>query len=315
MSNPYELLGVSKSANTDEIKKAYRKLARTLHPDINPDKKAAEKFKTITAAYELLSDNEKRRRYDAGEIDGEGNPTPFGSGAYDTRTGGFNGFGGNTHYQTHNINPEDFASIFSGGAGGFNFSDLFGAFGGGFNQGKKRTSQSYTQPSNGQDISYELSISFDLSITGGETTISLDNHKKLKIKIPAGVTDESVLRLKGQGKPGHIGENGDALIKIRVQKSPLYTREGNNVLITVPISLKEAVLGSKITVPTPSGAVMMKIPPYSSSDKTMRLKGKGVKDKGDLLVKLSIILPEKPNKELTYFIENWRIPSQKIRSF
>lgn len=321
MSNPYELLGVSKSASADEIKKAYRKLARSLHPDINPDKKAAEKFKTITAAYELLSDPEKKRRYDAGEIDGEGNPTPFGSGAYDTRSGGFNGYGfgnnayGNTRYQTHNINPEDFASMFGGGVGGFDFSDLFGGLGGNSNRGKRHASQSYTPPTGGQDVTYELTIPFDLSITGGETTVGLANGKKLKVKIPAGVTDEATLRLKGQGEPGYTGQNGDALIKIKVQKSSLYTREGNNVLITVPVSLKEAVLGAKITVPTPSGTVVMKIPPYSSSGKILRLKGKGVKEKGDLLAKLSIILPEKSNSELTHFIETWQEPSQKIRPF
>lgn len=324
MANPYDILGVSKSASADEIKKAYRKLARKLHPDVNPDKKDGEKFKTITAAYELLSDPEKRRRYDAGEIDGNGNPTPFGGGAYDG--GGFGaGHSGDAHYQTHNINPEDFASMFGGGFGGgsnrgfsgggnsgfsgFDFSDLFG---GGFGSaGNRHTAQAQ----GGQDVTYELSVPFDLSVTGGETTVALSNGKKLKVKIPAGVTDEAVLRLKGQGDSARNGVSGDALIKIKVQKSSLYTREGDNVLLTLPITLKEAVLGAQITVPTPQGAVMMKIPPFSSSDKTMRLKGKGVKDKGDLLVKLSIVLPNTPDKELSHFIENWKEPLHNPRSF
>ncbi len=317
MSNPYDLLGVSKSATSEEIKKAYRKLARTLHPDVNPDKQAAEKFKTVTAAYELLSDPDKKRRYDAGEIDENGNPTPFGAGAYDTSGGGFGGFGGfgqGTRYKTQNINPEDLASMFGGGVGGFDFSDIFSGLGGGFGQGR-RGGHSYTRQA-GRDVSYELPIAFDLSITGGETTVTLANGKRVKVKIPAGVTDEAVLRLKGQGEASISGGGtGDALIKVKVQKSALYTREGDNILLTVPITLKEAVLGSKITIPTPSGAVMMKVPPYSSSGNVMRLKGKGVKDKGDLLVKFSISLPEKPDAALTQFVETWDSPVQKIRSF
>ncbi len=306
MANPYDLLGVSKTATASEIKKAYHKLARSLHPDVNPDKKAAEKFKTITAAYELLSDAEKRKRYDAGEIDENGNPTPFGAGAYD-RSGGF---GGGTRYSTHNINPEDLASMFGGGRfgggfGGFDFSDLFGHGGG----HSSRTS--YDQ--DGQDVTYELEIPFDLSVTGGETTIALGNGKRLKVKIPAGVESNSTLRLKGQGSAGYNGKNGDALIKVRVQNSPLFTRDGDNINVSVPVTLKEAVLGAKIPVPTPSGVVMMTIPPYSGGGKTMRLKGKGVKGKGDLLVSLQITLPDKPNDALTDFVKQWDEPYQNLK--
>ncbi len=312
MSNPYDLLGVSKTASASEIKKAYHKLARTLHPDVNPDKKAAEKFKTVTTAYELLSDPEKRKRFDAGEIDANGNPTPFGAGAYD-RASGFNG---GARYSTHNINPEDLASMFGGGFrgfggnGGFDFSDLFG-------MGRQNSSQNryaydeYNQDT--QDVTYELEIPFNLSITGGETTVALGNGKRLKVKIPAGVASDSTLRLKGQGTSGYNGKTGDALIKVKVQNSTLFTREGNNVIVTVPITLKEAVLGAKIPVPTPSGTVMMTIPPYSGSGKTLRLKGKGVKDKGDLLVSLQITLPDKPNNELTEFIQNWNEPAINLQ--
>ena len=183
MTNPYDLLGVSKTATADEIKKAYRKLARTLHPDVNPDKKAAEKFKSVTAAYELLSDSEKRRRFDAGEIDAEGNPTPFGGGF--SGNSGFNGFGSGNNRYAHNINPEDLASMFGGGFGGFDFSDLFGM---GRNHAHSGThSDTYRQyASAGKDVTYELTIPFDLSVTGGETTVALSNGKRLKIKIPAG---------------------------------------------------------------------------------------------------------------------------------
>ncbi|MBQ6854485.1 MAG: DnaJ domain-containing protein [Alphaproteobacteria bacterium] len=310
MTNPYDLLGVSKTATADEIKKAYRKLARTLHPDVNPDKKAAEKFKSVTAAYELLSDSEKRRRFDAGEIDAEGNPTPFGGGF--SGNSGFNGFGSGNNRYAHNINPEDLASMFGGGFGGFDFSDLFGM---GRNHAHSGTrSDTYRQyASAGKDVTYELTIPFDLSVTGGETTVALSNGKRLKIKIPAGVTDESTLRLKGQGEANHNGQSGDALIKISIQKSPLYTRNGNDLLLTLPISLKEAVLGTKITVPTPYGSVRMSVPPYSDSGKTLRLKDKGIKGKGDLFVSLNIVLPKKPNEELTSFMEKWQEPFQNLR--
>ena len=310
MANPYDLLGVSKNATDSEIKRAYHKLARTLHPDVNPDKRAAEKFKAVSAAYELLSDKEKRKRFDEGVIDENGNPTPFGAGAYDKGGfNGFNGFGGNgrTQYRTQNINPEDLAAMFGGmgGAGGFNFADLFGGmggrrssgFGGGFNH------------RGGQDVSYELSIPFNLSVTGGETTVGLGNGKRIKIKVPAGVSDDSTLRLKGQGEAG-----GDALVKIKVQDSALYKREGNNVSMTVPVTLKEAVLGAKITIPTPSGEVAMKIPPFSSSGKIFRLKGKGVSGKGDFLVHLSIVLPEK-DKALSDFVSEWRDTTSNPRRF
>lgn len=311
MSKLYDLLGVSKTATSAEIKKAYHKLARSLHPDVNPDKAAAEKFKKVSAAYEILSDPEKRKNYDAGIIDENGNPTPFGAGAYD-RAGGFSG--GNGRYQSYNINPEDLASMFGGGMGGFNFSDIFGAGMGGMG-GMGGHSRRQSHAPKGQDVSYNLNVAFDLAVTGGETTVGLANGKNLKIKIPAGVTDESTLRLKGQGESGYGGQKGDALINIKVQSSPLYTRDGNNVLLNVPITLKEAVLGAKITVPTPYGEVALTIPPYSSSGKTLRLKGRGVKDKGDQLVKLMIVLPEHSNADLTKFVETWDAKPLNPRKF
>lgn len=319
MENPYDLLGVSKTAGASEIKKAYHKLARTLHPDVNPDKNAAEKFKSVTAAYELLSDPEKRKRFDAGEIDAEGNPTPFGAGAYDAGSG----FSGGTRYSTHNINPEDLAAMFGGGfggfrtsgsrftgaGGGFDFSDLFGMGG---RSGRGNAYEAY-ENAGSRDTNYELTIPFDLSVTGGETTIALGNGKRLKVKIPAGVSTDSTLRLKGQGATGAGGRAGDALIKIKVQDSPTFKREGDNVSVTVPITLKEAVLGGKIPVPTPSGVVMMTIPAYSGSNKTLRLKGKGVKGKGDLLVSLQVVLPEKPDTALTEFMKGWNEPYQNLK--
>ena len=151
------------------------------------------------------------------------------------------------------------------------------------------------------------------AVTGGETTIALGNGKRLKVKIPAGVSTDSTLRLKGQGATGAGGRAGDALIKIKVQESPTFKREGDNVSVTVPITLKEAVLGGKIPVPTPSGVVMMTIPAYSGSNKTLRLKGKGVKGKGDLLVSLQVVLPEKPDTALTEFMKGWNEPYQNLK--
>lgn len=305
MANLYDLLGVSKTATSDEIKRAYRQQARKLHPDVNPDKAAAEKFKKVSAAYEILSDTAKRRRYDAGEIDENGNPSPFGTGAYDNGGGyqnayggGFNGFGGGRTYRRTNINPEEFASMFGGS--GFNFADLFGfggAGGGGF--------QNAPRPA--EDVNYDLTIDFNLSITGGETTVVLAGGKKLKIKIPAGVQSGETLRLKGQGATNSRGQTSDALIKLSVAPSALYKRQDNDVLLMVPLSLKEAVCGTKLMVPTPSGAVAVKIPPMSSSGKKLRLKGKGVSGKGDLLLALEIVLPGS-DRALERFAQTWDAP-------
>ena len=290
-----------------EIKRAYHKLARTLHPDVNPDKKAAEKFKAVSAAYELLSDKDKRKRFDEGVIDENGNPTPFGSGAYDRAGGGFGGGfgGGRTQYRTQNINPEDLASIFGGmgGGGGFNFADLFGGMGG--RRGSSGFSGGYAPQ--GQDVTYELAVPFNLSITGGETTVGLANGKRIKIKVPAGVTEDSTLRLRGQGDRG-----GDALVKIKVQPSTLYTRDGNNIKMTVPVTLKEAVLGANITIPTPSGSVAVKVPAGSSSGNVLRLRGQGVAGKGDLMAQLSVVLPAK-DKALTDFVASWSDPTPNPR--
>ncbi len=309
MANLYEMLGVSKTASDDEIKRAYRKLARTLHPDVNPDKKAQEKFKAVTAAYELLSNKDKRRRYDAGEIDEKGNPTPFGSGFYDRGgAGGFNGFNGRTYRQGNttytNINPEDLASMFGGMGGGFNFADLFGMGGMSGMQGGRRSYQPQ-----GQDVQYNLQIPFDLAVTGGETTVRLANGKQVKVKVPSGVVDDAVLRLRGMGEMG-----GDALIKLKVGASNLYTRQGDNLEMSIPLTLKEAVLGTKIAVPTPSGEVMVKIPPMSGGDKTLRLKGKGVAGRGDLLLKLAVVLPSS-DSDLTRFVKDWDTTQKNPRSF
>ena len=310
MANLYDLLGVSKGASDSEIKKAYHKMAKTLHPDVNPDAKSQEKFKSVSKAYEILSDKSKRARYDAGEIDDNGNPTPFGAGAYDAGGAGFSGFGGGRTYRRGNttytnINPEDLASMFGGmggmgGAGGFDFADLFG-------MGSRGPRTRSYNPA--QNVQYDLTIPFDLSITGGENTINL-NGKKIKMRIPAGVEEGGTLRLRGQGQNG-----GDALIKVHIQPSTLFTRDNNNLIVKVPITLKEAVLGTKVTIPLPSGSVAVKVPPYTDAEKVLRLKGKGIGGKGDCMVHFNIILPPKTNKDLTNFAENWLDPTGNPRKF
>ena len=309
MADPYSLLGVSKTASQDEIKKAYRKLAKTLHPDLNPNKPdVAEKFKEVTAAYDLLSDENKRARFDRGEIDEKGNEkagfgfNPNGQGAWHSTSdfggfGGFNGFGGGAA-------GFDFSDLFTkaqGGKGsaGFDFSDIFGGMRGGAGRSFKQK---------GQDVNYTLPVSFTEAALGATKEVPL-GEKTIKIKIPAGTDDGTVLRLKEQGMDGRGGgAKGDALVKIQVQPHSFFKKDGLDISADYKIDLKTAVLGGTVTVPTLDGEVALKIPPYSNSGKTLRLKGKGIVKgfkKGDILLKLVITLPEKEDKTLTEFMKGW----------
>ncbi|NCB49660.1 MAG: J domain-containing protein [Alphaproteobacteria bacterium] len=300
MSSPYQVLGVSSSSSKDEIKKAYRKLARKLHPDVNPNNKvAADKFRQVTEAYELLSNDEKRKAYDSGQIDEHGKPKAgFGAGFE-----GFNQRGG------QGFNPHGFSST----EGGFDFSDIFSAFtGGGSSRGFHNFSddgmggfssfRSRQTDIPGQNINYTLSVDFIDAALGSEKEIRLKTGKKGKIKIPTGTKEGAILRLKGQGENGTgRAPAGDALIKIHILPHPFFERKENDILLSLPISLKEAVLGEKILIPTLTSKVVLKIPPYSSSGKQLRLKGKGIPTKsnpGDLIVKLEIVLEDKKDKAL-----------------
>lgn len=311
MANPYTVLGVSKNATQDEIKQAYRKLARKLHPDLNPnDKNAENKFKEVSAAYDILSDETKRKRFDAGEIDETGKERAgFGYGGFNGGQGygGAQGFNADGGFSGFNF---DFGQAAGKGRkrSGFDFfSDMFG--GGAEDIFSRGAGRSANVRMKGEDANYDLSVPFLEAALGKAREIRLPNGKTLNVTIPAGTADKSVLRLKGQGHEGvNGGENGDALIRILVEPHPYFERSGLNILLNVPVSLKEAVLGAKITIPTMEGKVALNIPAHSNTGSTLRLRGKGIKTKtqqGDLLVKLNVVLPEKPDEQLDELMRRW----------
>ena len=289
--DPYKELGVAKGASADEVKKAFRKLAKELHPDKNPgDKVSEERFKRITAAFDLLGDAEKRAKYDRGEIDADGREqfrAPPGGGG---RSGGFGGFGG------------------SGGRGGFediDLEELFGAFGG----GGRTAGRGGFGGGKGQDVRATLDISLEDSIAGTTRRIQFSDGRMLDVVIPKGASEGQVIRLKGQGAPGRGGQAGDALIELKIAPHPVFKRDGADLTMDLAVSVPDAVLGGKIQVPTPEGAVMMTIPKGSNSGKILRLKGRGAYasgKRGDLLAKLAVTLPETPDDELIRFATEWR---------
>jgi DnaJ-class molecular chaperone len=290
----YSVLGVAKTASAADITKAYRKLAKKLHPDLNPgDKAAEEKFKQITAAYDIVGDEEKRGRYDRGEIDASGQERPQ-QRYYREYAGGEEG----ARYRS----TAGFEDI---GAFSDLFGDLFGERGGArAGAGGRRFSM------RGQDAHYRLDVDFLDAVNGTKTRITLPDGGTLDVTIPPGVTDGQVLRLKGKGSPGMgEGEPGDALIEIAVRPHPVFKREGDDILVEVPITLDEAVLGGKVEVPTIAGRVSVTVPPGANTGQTLRLKGRGIKrgsKTGDQLVKLSVVMPERIDDELKRFAETWR---------
>jgi DnaJ-class molecular chaperone len=282
VDDPYKTLGVAKDASPEQIRAAYRKLAKQHHPDLNPgDKKAEEAFKTASAANDILSDPEKRARYDRGEIDGAGNEkAPAGS--YRQGAAGF------------------------GGAG---FEDIFA------NIFEQRT----RGPARGQDDRYSLKVDFLEAVNGGNKRITLPDGQGMDVKIPPGTKEGDVLRLRGRGQPGRNGgPQGDALIEVHIAPHKFFRREDKNIYLDLPISLKEAVLGGKVTVPTPSGSVVMTIKPHSESGVEMRLRGKGVPahghaHAGDLHVKLNVVVGP-VDQTLEAFLQGWEQPGFNPRA-
>jgi DnaJ-class molecular chaperone len=289
----YSTLGVAKTASAADITKAYRKLAKKLHPDLNPgDKAAEEKFKQISAAYSILNDPEKRGRYDRGEIDASGQERPQQQ-YYRDFAGGPEG----ARYHT-SAGFEDIGE----------FSDLFGDLFGRAQRGGARGGQRFAM--RGQDAQYRLGIDFLEAVNGAKKRITLPDGNTLDVTIPAGASDGLVMRLKGKGVPGMGGaEPGDALVEISVAPHPVFTREGNDVVVEVPITFDEAVLGGKVEVPTTTGRVAVTVPAGANTGQILRLKGKGVKTKGgtgDQLVKLSVVLPDRVDDDLKALAEAWR---------
>ena len=302
----YQQLGVNRGASEAEIKKAYRSLAKQLHPDRNKDNpKAAERFAQVTRAYDLLSDKEKRAQYDRGEIDEDGNPRmPFGSGfggggagPRPGSGGGFEGFPGGFSADASDLS-DLFEGLFGGGASGRRGAGGGGPFGG---FGRART------PQKGADTAYRLKVSFIDAALLKEQRVTLSGGRTIDLKLPKGVEDGTKIRLSGQGQEGP-GGRGDAIVTIEVGQHPFFTRDGNNIRLTLPITIKEAVLGAKVKVPTPEGPVMLTIPKGSTSGKLLRIKGRGftAKDgrRGDQLVQLSIDVPAH-DEALQQFVEGW----------
>jgi len=306
MRDPYDVLGVSRKASDAEIKKAFRALAKKHHPDTHAnDPKAVKRFQEISGAYELLGDKEKRAQYDRGEIDANGQPKGFDQG-FRPGAGGFGGFEG-MRGRSGRSGPGGFEFNWSGGEG-VNaediFSDILGGLGGG---GSRRRAQ----PRKGADIQLQTTVTLQEAAAGGLRRVIAGDGRELEVRIPPGVKDGQQIRLRGQGAPSERGgPSGDALIEIAIAPHPFFERDGRDLRMDLPISLKEAILGAKVPVPTLTGPVSVTVPPHSNSGRVLRLKGKGLpgtggEPAGDLYARLVVTLPESPDARLDDFANSW----------
>jgi DnaJ-class molecular chaperone len=317
MRDPYEVLGVTRSASAADIKGAFRKLAKKLHPDANKhDPKAASRFAELNAAYEIVGDKDKRKAFDNGEIDAEGKPRFQGFEGFGRQPGG--GRGGFSHeggFESFTFGPEGLRS--AGGRAGFGgfediLKDVFGARGA---AGRARAGGAHFEPEDfgataaGRDITAALSITLAEAAKGVKKRVQLPTGKEVEVKIPAGLDEGQQIRLKGQGLSGPGGRSGDLLITVSVAPHPLFQRDGADLRLDLPVTLYEAVLGGKVRVPTLEGAVELAIPAGTNAGRTFRLKGKGFpakERKGDLLASVRIVLPEGQDLDLEELMRKWR---------
>lgn len=287
MRSPYEVLGVAPAASSADIQKAYRQLAKKLHPDLNPgDKAAEEKFKEVAGAYDLLGDTEMRKRFDAGEIDATGAERP------------------QQHFY-RDFATSDQGHPYTGNSGFADFVDSDDAFAELLKRGERARANR-----RGRDLHYSLPIDFSESIKGASKRLTLPDGGTLDVTIPPGLVDGQILRLRGKGASGAgTGGPGDALIEVEVLPDRRFTREGDDISLELPVSLSEAVLGGRIRVPTPTGDVTMAVPKGSNTDTIMRLKGKGAPRRGgghgDEFVRLKVVLPKGPDPKLEAFVSKW----------
>ena len=301
---------MSRSASADEIRKAYRKLAKDLHPDRNPNNKAAEdRFKRVTAAFDILGDEEKRKRFDRGEIDADGRDryAGFGGAGGGAGAGGFGGFGGRGGFNPGGqggVDLDDLFEMFGGGArgraGGGN------GFGGGFNPGAGFAGGA---PQKGSDIKVRIKVDLEDLILGSTKKVALPDGRQVEVNIPKGFAAGKSLRLKGQGHAGRGGP-GDVVVEVQAKAHPLYRAEDETLFMDLPVSLVDAVLGGKVEAPTPEGVVAVNIPKGSNSGAVLRLRGRGGMGedgkRGDLMAKIVITLPEGSDEPLAQFAEAWK---------
>ncbi|THD59111.1 DnaJ C-terminal domain-containing protein [Phenylobacterium sp.] len=302
-SDPYQVLGVTRSASADEIRKAFRKLAKANHPDTNPDNKAAEeRFKQVSGAFDILGDAEKKKKFDAGEIDADGRETFAGFGRGQGAGGPWGPPPGGGAYGAHGASFEgvDLSDIlgemFGGARGG---GRPGGGQGGGFGGFSQR----------GADVRARLEIDLEEAIKGGKKRIAFSDGRTIDVTIPKGALEGQTLRLKGQGSPGRAGP-GDAFIELAIAPHPVFRREGELLVMDVPVTVYDAVLGGKAEAPTPDGPVTLTIPKGANTGTRLRLKGRGLADargvRGDLFARLVVTLPETPDAALEAFAEAWR---------
>jgi len=295
MRDPYNVLGLAKTASAGEIKSAFRKLAKKYHPDQSKEPKAKERFAEIGQAYEILGDEKKRAAFDRGEIDAEGKPRAPQFEGFGAGPGGGGGGFRNFHFEfgdgagARNIDPDIFAELFGAGA-----------------RGRSRA------PQKGEDVAVAVAVPLAQAATGGDVRVTLPTGKTLDVAVPVGFEDGKAIRLRGQGEPSRRGgPPGDALVTLRYAPHPLFRVEGRDLRLDLPITLYEAVLGAKVRAPTLSGAVEITVPAGTSSGRVLRLRGKGLPGAGeaaagDLLVALRIALPQGEDKALAELMREWR---------